>query len=50
VDWPDTSLGCPRRGVLYAQHVTPGYQIKLRRGNASLDYHADHEHVVYCAR
>jgi hypothetical protein len=40
VSWPDPSLGCPRRGVMYPQVVTPGYQIKLRAGGQILDYRA----------
>ncbi len=29
VEWGDASLGCPRPGEMYAQVITPGYQILL---------------------
>ena len=27
VDWPDTSLGCPEPGKVYAQVITPGFRL-----------------------
>ncbi|MCX7706544.1 MAG: hypothetical protein N2204_00860, partial [Anaerolineae bacterium] len=30
VDWPDASLGCPEPGKMYAQVITPGYQVMLQ--------------------
>lgn len=27
VRWPDSSLGCPQPGMMYAQIVTPGYRV-----------------------
>ncbi|RME74611.1 MAG: hypothetical protein D6784_09525, partial [Chloroflexi bacterium] len=30
--WPDTSLGCPREGYMYAQVITPGFRIVLEAG------------------
>jgi len=32
VEWPDTSLGCPQSGKMYAQAITPGYRIILKVG------------------
>jgi len=29
VEWPDTSLGCPQPGMMYAQVITPGYQYRF---------------------
>ena len=40
VTWPDGSLGCPRPGMLYPDALVPGYRVKLKVGNAVLDYHA----------
>lgn len=40
VVWPDGSLGCPEPGMMYAQALTPGYRIRIRAGDAVLDYHA----------
>ncbi len=30
VEWPNTAMGCPKPGEMYAQVVTPGYRIRLR--------------------
>jgi hypothetical protein len=38
VEWPDGSLGCPQRGVMYVQVVTPGYQVVLRQNGRDYDY------------
>lgn len=27
VEWPDTSLGCPQPGMMYAQVITPGFRL-----------------------
>jgi len=31
--WPDSSLGCPQRGMNYMQVLTDGYVVKLKSGN-----------------
>jgi hypothetical protein len=41
MDWPDSSLGCPKPGMAYAQVVTPGYRIVLAQGQKQYDYHTD---------
>ncbi|MEW6233635.1 MAG: hypothetical protein AB1566_15175, partial [Chloroflexota bacterium] len=48
VDWPDTSLGCPQPGMMYAQVITPGYRIYLSVDNVSYEYHSDRARVVFC--
>ncbi len=40
-DWPDSSLGCPRPGLMYSQIVTPGYLIVVQAGTRLLEYHSD---------
>ncbi len=40
VIWPDGSLGCPEPGMVYTQALVPGYRIRVRAGDALLDYHA----------
>ena len=43
--WSDTSLGCPEEGMMYAEVLTPGYQITLSIGGAAsieqFDYRTD---------
>ena len=40
VTWPDSSLGCPRPGMLYTEALVAGYRVKLRVGGEVWDYHA----------
>lgn len=41
VDWPDTSLGCPREGEFYAAVITPGYRVILAVIGQQHEYHTD---------
>jgi len=47
--WPDVSLGCPKRGVLYIQVLTDGYLILFEVNGTSYEYHTDSgEHIILC--
>jgi hypothetical protein len=47
--WPDSSLGCPRQGVMYSQVVTPGYLVVVSAAGKQLEYHADSRgRIVFC--
>jgi hypothetical protein len=48
VDWPDASLGCPQPGTMYAQVITPGYQIELQVGGREYTYHTGGGKFVLC--
>lgn len=50
VQWPDASLGCPQPGKMYAQVVTPGYQIILAADGQEYDYHANQRDVFLCQK
>lgn len=51
VDWPDTSLGCPEPGKVYAQVITPGYRIVLQAKGQTYRYHTDRgQNVVLCEK
>jgi len=39
VDWSDSSLGCPKTGMMYAQVITPGYKIVLESGGRTYNFH-----------
>ena len=41
VEWPDSSLGCPQEGMMYAQVITPGYVIVLEAGGQTYEFHAN---------
>ena len=52
VEWRDASLGCPQPGTMYAQVITPGYQLMLRGPDGeSYDVHtasAPDGNIVLC--
>jgi len=50
VEWPDSSLGCPGDGGVYAQVISPGYQITVTEGTSTLEYHTGlNDAFVLCA-
>jgi hypothetical protein len=50
VEWPDSSLGCPEDGGVYAQVVSPGYRITVTDGTTTLEYHTGlNDSFVLCA-
>ncbi len=46
VDWPDTSLGCPQPGMMYAQVITPGFRVVLEAEGQTYEYHTDRSRAV----
>ncbi len=50
VDWPDTSLGCPEPGMMYAQVIVPGYLVVLEVWGDLYRAHTDRtgERIVFC--
>src|SRR5712691_8360773 len=47
--WSDSSLGCPKPGLMYSQIVTPGFVIIISGAGKQLEYHADTRgQVVLC--
>lgn len=50
VTWRDGSLGCPQPGMMYTMALVPGYQIVLRAGEETYDYHASQSgYFLLCA-
>lgn len=47
-EFTDTSLGCPATGKIYAQVITPGYQIVLEASGESYIYNAGLNIVITC--
>ncbi len=47
-DWSNTSLGCPKKNMIYAQVIVPGYLITLNASGNSYIYHAGSNRVVSC--
>ncbi len=50
VTWPDTSLGCPQKGGMDTQVVTPGYRLVLSDGTTDFEYHTDNYRRVVLYR
>ena len=51
MEWPDTSLGCPQPGMMYAQVITPGFRVVLAAKGQTVEYHTDSgRRVVSCAK
>lgn len=46
--WPDSSLGCPQPGMMYAPVLVPGHRVVLRVGDASHEVHVGAGQAVVC--
>lgn len=46
VEWPDSSLGCPKPDGSYMQVITPGYLIELFADGTLYTYHTDAQSTV----
>lgn len=52
VEWPDTSLGCPKPGEVYLQVITPGYVVRVQASDGTeYEVHTDAtgDNTVICA-
>ena len=49
-EWPDASLGCPKPGMMYAQAITPGYEITFEHqgDNYAVHSNSDASHMTSC--
>jgi hypothetical protein len=47
-DFNDTSIGCPKKGKIYAQVITPGFQIVLQVDGVNYIYNAGLNIVIMC--
>ena len=49
-EWSDSSLGCPRPGMAYAQVITPGYEITFEHQGTNYAVHSnsDASHMTSC--
>ncbi len=46
VEWPDSSLGCPKPGQNYLMVITPGYLVVLEAGGERYEYHTNQESSI----
>jgi hypothetical protein len=48
-EWSDSSLGCPKPGMMYMQVITPGYRVTLEHDGQRYIFHTDRsQRVVRC--
>lgn len=47
VTWPDTSLGCPRPGMMYPQVLVEGVLVQLRANGQIYRYHGDGQRQLF---
>ena len=51
VVWRDSSAGCPEKGMVYLQVLTPGARIRLEVGGRQYSYHSREGHTPFlCER
>jgi CO/xanthine dehydrogenase Mo-binding subunit len=48
VEWPDASLGCPKKGQQYAQVVTPGHRVLLEADGRTYAVHVAGNKALTC--
>lgn len=50
VEWPNSSLGCPKEGQVYVQEIVPGYNITIESDGVYYELHtnSDGSTVVTC--
>ncbi len=49
-EWPDSSLGCPQKGMQYLPVITPGYLVKLTVDERMYTVHVGAGRAVVCER
>jgi hypothetical protein len=48
INWRDSSLGCPKKGMSYAQVITPGYLIHMSAKGTTHAVHVGGERAIVC--
>src|ERR1700704_3650141 len=48
LEWRDSSLGCPARGMVYAPTLTAGFRVTFTVGSERFVVHATPERAVVC--
>ena len=48
MEWPDSSLGCPRPGMEYLQVITQGWLALLQTGKKAYRVHIGNERAIVC--
>lgn len=49
-EWPDSSLGCPEKGMVYTPSLVPGFQVRLRWEDRIFDLRVGAGRAIVCER
>ncbi len=50
MDWPNSSLGCPEKGMMYLDVITSGFRVEFDVGGKIYHVHTAERHAVVCQR
>lgn len=50
LDWPDSSIGCPKPGMAYMQVITPGHKVTLRANGQTYVVHEAGNKAFVCRK
>ncbi|NIM95906.1 MAG: hypothetical protein GTO18_19580 [Anaerolineales bacterium] len=50
VEWPDTSLGCPQPGIMYADVIIPGHNVVMIVNQDIYEYHEGSGQEIICGQ
>jgi hypothetical protein len=48
IDWPDSSVGCPKPGMSYLTVITPGHKVLLKVDDRTYAVHEAKSHAFVC--
>ena len=48
LEWPDSSLGCPEKGMFYMPVLVPGFKVILEANGQEYDVHIGDGRAVIC--
>lgn len=50
MDWPNSSLGCPEKGMMYLDVITSGFHVEFDVGGKIYHVHTAERYAVVCQR
>ena len=48
--WPNSSLGCPEKGMMYLDVITSGFRVEFRVGGNIYHVHTTDQRAIVCFR
>ncbi len=50
MDWPNSSLGCPEKGMMYLDVITSGFRVEFDVGGKIYQVHTAEKRAIVCQR